>query len=270
MQTASSANLSKSPQGDCIDWLHHEYCKRRSVNDRYSLRSFAKTLSLSPGLLSGILSRKRPLSQKLGLRIAARLDYGPELRKEFLQRIQKNNIETLKAALPTAAERNFVAIADDSFDLISEWYHNAILSLIETASFQSDPHWIAAKLGISIIEARDAIARLIRVGLVEDHNGVLAGSRHTTTTHNVPSEAIRKSHRQHMQMAAESLDLVDVSERDITCITMSTDASKIAGAKEMIRHFRRELATYLEDGTCHEVYCLNVQLFPLTKTGVQL
>ena len=234
----------------------------------YSLRAFARSLNLSPGLLSDILARKRPLTLKTGLRIATRLDCSLELRNEFIHRVQKSRIDTTAVGSGIDRQQSYVPISEDSFDLISEWYHNAILSLMLTSSFKSDPQWIAARLGISTIQARDAIARLIRVGLAIERGGLLTGSSNTTTTTDVPSEAIRKSHRQHMKLAIESLDEVDVSERDVTSISMSTDARKIAVAKEMIKKFRRELAAELESGKCDEVYCLNIQLFPLTKKGV--
>ncbi len=269
MQTLFQSTQRKSfPKGDGVDWLHKEYCDRKKLNGMYSMRAFARALKLSPGLLSDILSRKRTLSPLIGQRIATRLEYSMERRQEFLHRIQKVKIEKINRSLPTFQDQSFVSISEDSFEVVSDWYHNGILSLMETQTFRNDLKWIAARLGISTIEARDAIGRLIRVGLALEQNGLLMGSPKTTTTHNISSEAIRKSHRQHMNLAAASLDTVDVSERDITSISMAADVSKIPLAKEMIKKFRRDLANELEVGTCSEVYCLNIQLFPLTKKEV--
>jgi uncharacterized protein (TIGR02147 family) len=86
------------------------------------------------------------------------------------------------------------------------------------------------------------------------------------TSHDVASAALRKSHKQTLEQAIEALDNVELSQRDITSITMAIDVKKIPLAKEMIRKFRRELAAALETDKRTEVYNLNVQLVPVSKT----
>jgi transcriptional regulator with XRE-family HTH domain len=52
------------------DYLVGIFNERKDKNPRYSLRAFARSLGVSSGQLSEILSSKRPLSHKLGRRIA--------------------------------------------------------------------------------------------------------------------------------------------------------------------------------------------------------
>ncbi|HEY8269264.1 MAG TPA: hypothetical protein VIG33_00125 [Pseudobdellovibrionaceae bacterium] len=55
------------------DYLISIFNERKEKNPRYSLRAFARSLGVSSGQLSEILSEKRPLSHKLARRISVAL-----------------------------------------------------------------------------------------------------------------------------------------------------------------------------------------------------
>jgi len=55
------------------DYLISIFNERKDKNPRYSLRAFARSLGVSSGQLSEILSGKRPLSHKLARRISIAL-----------------------------------------------------------------------------------------------------------------------------------------------------------------------------------------------------
>ena len=55
------------------EFLMTTFNERKDKNPRYSLRAFARSLGVSSGQLSEILSGKRPLSHKLARRIAIAL-----------------------------------------------------------------------------------------------------------------------------------------------------------------------------------------------------
>lgn len=55
------------------DYLIFIFNERKEKNPRYSLRAFARSLGVSSGQLSEILSGKRPLSHKLARRISIAL-----------------------------------------------------------------------------------------------------------------------------------------------------------------------------------------------------
>lgn len=251
-----------------VDWLRFEYFRRKSRNRSYSLRAFARQLHVPPGPLSEILSQKRPLTAKVARRIAESLAYGPEETEEALKLVDggighSNNEESkAKGPLPDLISRRIEA---DTFSLISDWYHYAILSLVETDDFRNDLSWIARRLCISSLEARAAMERLFRLGLIQKTANSLAATQGWTTTHNIPSAAIRKFHRQSLEQSMEALESVPVEERDVTSITMAIDVSKREVAKKEIRRFRRRMARLLEEGNKTEVYQLNIQLIPLSR-----
>ena len=233
-----------------VEFLKNEFCRRKARNPRYSMRAFAAMLEIPSGRLSEIFSGKRPMTPRLLSKISKKLALPPAMTAEDL-----------------ASQDPWYQLESDQFEMISVWYHFAILSLLETADFRNDPKWIAARLRISAVEVEAALSRLQRLRLIEQKGARLVLSRHRiTTSHDVPSGALRSSHRQSLEQAIESLETVAVELRDITSMTMAIDVSKLPEAKAMLRKFRRRLARLLESGNRTQVYNLNIQLIPVTRT----
>jgi uncharacterized protein (TIGR02147 family) len=69
-----------------------------------------------------------------------------------------------------------------------------------------------------------------------------------------------------MNRAAEAMDEIPASERDISSLTMCLGPDGLARLKERIQRFRRELLelSTLEDAP-RQVVQVNFQLFPLTR-----
>jgi uncharacterized protein (TIGR02147 family) len=246
---------------DPVEWLRWEYSQRRGRNSSYSLRAFARHLSLSSGALSEIFVKKRPLTVKQGDKIAARLGYSPNERLVFLGAIRALHAPEVVPVI----DKPFTEVTEQAFRIVSDWYHYAIRELVETVGFKSDPRWIAERLGISVTEVKGALTRLEKTGLIEKNNLSWKTSQSVTTHHDVPSHAQRHFHRQSLDRVKSALDEVPLELRDITAITMAIDVSKLNTAKEEIKKFRRRLSQILEQGRKTEVYQLNIQLIPLTR-----
>lgn len=254
--------------------LQEEFNRRKARNRHYSLRAFARALDLPPGRLSEILSDKRPMTLELGEKISASLGFSPEIRKHFLEKVRQTRrersswkkIEQGSAEAPDPAQSDFEQLSEDSFQVLADWYHFAIFVLIETDDFDPSLLWIAKRLDISTIEARSAIERLDRIGLIEEKRGSWVTTRkNLTTSHEVSSSALKHSHRQDLERAISSLEEVPIELRDITSVTMAIDPARLPEAKKMIAAFRRKLCRYLESGKKKEVYNLNVQLVPISQ-----
>jgi DNA-binding Lrp family transcriptional regulator len=261
IDTKQFENLADRP----IEWLRAEYILRRGRNPSYSLRSFAKNLDLPASRLSEVLSGKRRLTAAMGLKISDRLLLVPELRDRLINGIKATR-SPRKPPLKNSPSQEYKSLSDDVFIVIADWYHFAILSLMETKGFNRETRWIAQRLGISTIEVTDALERLARLGLTKEIAGKLTPSHHNiTTTHDVPSAALKKGHKQQIELALAALLEIPLDKRDITSITMPVDPKKLPMAKDLIREFRRQMSQLLENGDCSEVYSLNIQLIPLSK-----
>lgn len=252
---------------DAIGWLEAEFNRRRQKNPRYSLRTFAERLDIPSGRLSELFSRRRRLTKALGDRVATKLALSPDERKLFCDLIANSKSKAVEETSKAAPAATVTALQADQFSMIADWYHFAILSLLETDDFQDDVKWIARRLGISTVEARAAITRLERLGVIERTDGKLALTQgQLTTTHDIESAALQRSHRQSLEQAIECIDATPIDLRDITSITMAIDVRRIKDAKPIIAKFRRDLSRFLETGSKkQEVYNLNIQLVPVTK-----
>jgi uncharacterized protein (TIGR02147 family) len=245
-------------------YLQSELTRRCKQNPRYSLRAFAALLKMDPSSVSQILSGKRNASRKVIEHIAARLNLHPEQTKVFIAKSKKNKEGFV---LNDEATENFSLISQDSFSFISEWYHYAILELINVENFQPQPGWIARSLGITALEAQAAIERMLRLGLIYKEEGRLVRTTKFVTNFSPgeTSSALKELQRQILTMALTAIENVPQEEKDITSITMAIDISKLPEAKKLIAQFRRKLCAFLEDGTQTRVYNLGLQLYPVSK-----
>lgn len=167
--------------------LQDEFSRRCRINPRYSVRAFARQLDLDSSTLSQILSGKRNLSGKQIKKLSEKSGIRPPA---------------------TADVPDFDLLALDSFSVISDWYHYAILDLTCLKSFKNNPKWIAAKLSISEPEARQAVERLIRLGMLKTAGGKLVKAKrfYTNYSEGVTSAAHREYQRQVIKKALEAID----------------------------------------------------------------
>jgi transcriptional regulator with XRE-family HTH domain len=238
--------------------LRDELLRRKQANPSYSLRAFSRQLNMSPAQLSQIISGKRPLSAKKAYRIAESLNFSPT-EKSLL-------VESTIPIGASSGDQEPIEIRDEEFQLVSDWYHFAILSLTELPHHKADPRWIARQLGVTPQEAADALARLVRLKIVEVKKGKMTQiMKPIRTTTDVSSSAIRRYHLQNLENSKEKLGTVPVEKREYSAITMAVSTKNLPKAKRLITEFKRKLADIMENGSKDAVYTLAVQLFPVSK-----
>ena len=142
--------------------LQKELKQRCKSNAQYSMRAFAKSLALDPSRLSKILSGTRPVNNELIEILGKQLNFS------------RAEIEACKKINLTRTERKklrenneFKQLSLDTFEIISEWQHYAILELMKLNEFQPNARWISQKLTIPTQEVEEAVERLQRVGLLK-------------------------------------------------------------------------------------------------------
>jgi len=260
--------LPQTSSGEAIElktWLQQKYTERCKRNPMYSLRAFARSLDLHSASVSQLLSGKRRASPKLIRRLCEKLGAHP-LEKEallkFSERPWHRTVET--QALRQSSYRQLTL---DVFEVVSEWYHAAIMDLTFVEGFESSPAWIAKSLGITAMEARAAIDRLMRLNLLTGENGRLQKTEAFLTNYEegITAPALKNFQRQILEKALAAIDSVPQEEKDITSMTMSIDVEKLSQAKKLIKKFRRDLCAFLETGKRTRVYNLGIQLYPVSK-----
>lgn len=249
--------FNKSKIASAEDLLRFTLSERCAKNPQYSIRAFAKSSGISHTVLSLVLSGKRKLSKAATQKLADYLELNPR------ERIN------LTKSTKTYSDADFQDLSLDTFEIISDWYHYAILSLLQLPDAKFEAKWIASKLGIKVLSAKLAIERLQKVGLVEETSpGVWKQSGKPIKIDNKTSTAAtKKFHKQLLARASESIDKDSVDIRDFSSITFVLDPSQIDYAKNRLRDFRRQLMNELEAiGQPSAVYNMTIQLYPVTQT----
>jgi uncharacterized protein (TIGR02147 family) len=246
-------------------YLKDELRRRVRLNPRYSLRSFARNLKLSPGALSEILRGQRNLSVKSVAQVARAIGLNAAEAKHLLHLAQLAKDSELKELETQTKARDEVALSEELFSLISEWYHFAILNLLECEDFEWNSAWISRRLGISRIQTQMAMELLLKMGLVERKNGRYAGKSSTVLTNSeIPSGAIRSYHRQILEKAILALEGQTIAERDISGSGFAFDPAHLPAVKKEISEFQDKLVAKYRRGNKTEVYFLEMALFKLT------
>ncbi len=236
--------------------LKTEFETRRERNPNLSLRAFARWLGVSPAQISQVLSGKRRLTPKLASKLAKRLNLSPLEKLEF---VRHTNLDFIEPASSVSA-----TLSEERFQMIAEWYHMAILSLTKVKGAKADPRWVAQRLGISVTEAQSAMERLCKLGLLQLKPFMQIGQPLLVTSE-VPSQAIRRHHKQLINLAIECIDTEPIQRRQVQSVTFATDAKHIAMAQKQIDRFLEQMNELMESPSPTDVYTLNLQLAPLTK-----
>ena len=236
--------------------LNSELRRRMSQNDRYSLRAYARDLEVDPSDLSKILNGKRGLGAKLTRHFAKKLG--------FSEKAFKTDVD------PEVPDYQQLSI--DSFEVISDWCHYAILELTKLDNFKVTASNVADQLNLAEPDMELALARLIRLGFLEQKDGELVDGTEghcTTVHHNFTAPAFKNLQRGILKGAQNALDEIPFEKRDQSSITIATSEEKLAQAKVMIKNFRRRLSKFLEQTETRDtIYNLSISLYPLNhKSG---
>lgn len=264
------------------DVIRVEYSRRRQRNPSYSLRAFARDLKFTYSRLNEVLNAKRGISSEAAERLAKGLGLSPIETRTFVRQVEASHARsaTARKSARLELEKDSMTAPDkfiqlDVFEVICNWYHYAILELTQVRGFKSDITWISKRLGISRIEASDAIERLLRIGLlVQDRQGRWSPSQNFTfSTEGVPSQGIKRHHEQILEKAKDAIHLQDLETRDLSSVTFAIRSDLVPLAKQKIQTFRRELMRELETESQKEgpdaVYCLATHFFRLDQTSLK-
>jgi uncharacterized protein (TIGR02147 family) len=268
-----------------IELLRTVYLSRKKTNARYSISAFARDLGLSISFLSRLLRGERSLTVNQAIQIGTLLGLSSEqidqslsllvaqakgnskISKKFISAIQKKDSRVRNRS------ESLTYFEVERFKAISEWYHLGILNLTVTKNFDPRPSVIAKRLGISTIEATDAIHRLLQLGLLEKKPGTLKRTSESLYIKTRQSEqAVRKFTVQTMKRAEALLENSSPESFQQRCMPGSTlpiDSKKLPLLKERLLKFQLEFAELAKSDQCDEVYQFNLQLFPLSQTMIE-
>ncbi|WP_413581211.1 TIGR02147 family protein [Bdellovibrio sp. HCB288] len=244
--------------------LQESLAERCARNPNYSLRSFAKMLDVSPSALSAIINGKRPLTHKMKERLGLKL--GLEI--SDLQKLKSKPHGNSKKRNDSSQDI-FHPIAADTFSIISEPHHYALMELMKTENFHWNTKWIAKRLQVTVSEINMAIERLLRVGLLDrNEDGDLFDTTQGFSSdirEGLSTIAQRRFQERSLEKAIQAVQTVPAEIRDNTSMTMAINTKDLAAAKAYIKEFRRRFCSDLEaNPVVDEVYQLTISFIPLS------
>ena len=259
------------------EFLRKEFERRIRRNERFSVRAWAKQLGLKHhALLTLVLKNERSLNPPLSFQIRDGLKLKNKEARYFDILVMYENAKSkeekalyeniLESLLP---DQRFRLLEVDTFRMISDWYHLAIVEMTNLENFKNDPVWISNRLGHTVTPAQvtEDVDRLIRLKLLkkEKDKSLKRTASEFLTTKDIPSEAIRSYHTQIMNLALKALEEDAVTEKGFESYTMSVDVANIPKAKLLMQEFQKKMSRLLEKQSGQEVYQFNMQLFRLTR-----
>lgn len=250
------------PTLDFRDFLRQNLDEKIEKNKSYSLRSYSKKLGIAPGMLSKLMRKQIPLTDKILNKLIPVFE---ELSADEIKQYRAS-AKTLKKHLKQIK----ISTLDQSYlDSISEWHTIAVLEIVGL-----QPTWsieqISDRLKISKKEAENDIQILLAAQLIKEN---IKGQYVQTNTHRstLPIGKIKKSlSKRQTQVLEKSIDSIlhdDPQLRDHASITIAIDPALLPMAAQKMREYRRELATWLDQNSENktQIYEITTGIFPLTK-----
>ncbi|MBC7714668.1 MAG: TIGR02147 family protein [Rhizobacter sp.] len=259
---------------DYVVELKRQFEIRNLKNKNYSLRAYARDLEILPSRLSDIINYKKGLSADAARKIATNLGFSENEIEVFIlsakalharsDKDKKEAVTSLKKKLKSMKIVQKIDYAE--FELANNWYHLAILELIELRDCDHSIEWFAEKLSLNKSVIKSALLRLQKINWITFKNGKYKASYdQSETTYDISSLSIKKFHEEILKKAEHALYFDHVNEREFLNMTLAFTQSQMTEAKEFIRQFQKDFADkfYTENSVKDSVCQLSIQLFRL-------
>jgi uncharacterized protein (TIGR02147 family) len=248
--------------------LSDQFQLRRRVNPRYSLRAFARDISISPSRLSEVISGKGELSREKAEIITRKLCLPPIVAADFMDLIEAAvaPLESARLAalkrLETRKSRSVRRRFEESqFDLIADPKYLVVWTFMSLPNYTGCPEFIAEHLKIDLFDVFEALRRLEALGLVRYDKGFWSFVKgQFTTGDRAPSAIVRAYHESLSQLGRLSINQQSLTERHLDSLVIPFDSSRLGEVKQRIADFTQSLIDDFGTGV-DSVYGMSLQFF---------
>jgi uncharacterized protein (TIGR02147 family) len=280
LSTSQLKQIAKSvlatDHSDPRSFLQAVYQALKGHDPQYSYQIFSQDLGLGSANAHGMISGKRPLTEKSAQRISAQLGLTGVQKKYFLAMVHEHRAKSRSAresaftsrlelksrVLPSELDRAQLAFFE-------HWYHAAILEMLRLPECEGRVDWIYEHLSPSIpkqkIEESLDLLKSLSYVAVQEETGKLVPTDATITSGNeVLGLALQSYHRQMLGLSVDALDQLPREKRDISATTFTVSKRLAEQFKDEVIALRKRFLRLSAEETNHEeVYQLNIQLFSL-------
>jgi uncharacterized protein (TIGR02147 family) len=259
-------------------YIRDTYLAKKANDKNFSYRNIARMAGFkSSSFLKLVMDGKSNLSPESIEKVSKVFKHNKAEAQYFRLLVLLNQSTTAEdrrrystEILKLRAYRRVHPLDDALHRYISRWYFIVIKEMVALPGFREDPEWIAEELGGQITphEAKRAIDEMLEIGIIgRDDEGKLYQIKSFLMTPNeVVAGAAAEYHREMAKKAAESIDRVPRSERELSALTIGVSRESALKIKEMVQEFREKIMEVCTQDSCPDsVYQVNLHLFPLVR-----
>lgn len=141
-------------QTQFTEQIQNIFKDHKAKNSRYSMRSFAKKVGVSPGALSEIMQGKRKVTtERAEMILGLALGDGPELL-------------AAKARMGWSVKLDRQLIQDHQMSFLIDWISHAVMGFFEIDDPKVTAQWISEKLDVPLEQIEERIERFIDQGFL--------------------------------------------------------------------------------------------------------
>jgi len=256
-----------------------DFYDEKKRTSAFSWREFASRAGYtSPVFLKLVCEGKNGLPQKKIPIVGAAMDLaGYEL--DYFKNLvifnqgrrdadRKNAYEKMKAI---AADHQVKTLSNDLYDYFSSWINPIVRELAPI--MPGATHTEIAKRFIpevTVSQIEKSLEFLVGAGLLRRKPGgtySMVEKSISSGNMDISSLAIRNFHKEMGNLALDSIENVPVDQRNFSSLTLGLTRSAYEEIlKELSEFRRRAVAIATKSSDTEEVYQMNFQLFPLTRT----
>lgn len=247
---------------DFIEFLNEVLRMRKHQNRKYTITQMGEEMGVDQSTMSRILLRKRPVSIKNFERMVSVFD----LSQHRIDLFRKSILRT------SYFKESFVPISVEEFEKVSDWYHLAILSMVDLKSFRSDVNYISHELQIDrnlVINAIDNLVSARLLQITEEGKFVTLGNEEYFSKSDKGLRLIEKRTRQIFDHSMDKLlESKNNGETLVRYMVIPVSSSDVEKYKSMIKDtFTKiyEHSSKSSNSSKDQVYGMTTQLFPFTE-----
>jgi len=263
-------------------WLSDTFKARKAIHSWYSYGVLAQRAGFQArDFLLRVMRGERRLSMESAERLAKALDLPRKEKTYFLALVEYNQAKKdserelawgkVQHALARFRDASAPRLLTDIHrEILSEWHHLAIRSLLEMQPDTGD--WEALGKKLHPVRTAAVVRRSVKLlqngGLVDKGEDGLWRSteKSIATPPEVGNPAVRQFHRECLDLAAASLEGVPTDRRNITGLTLGVSARTYRLLCDRLIEVREELARLADaDDDADRVYQLTLSLFPMSE-----
>lgn len=247
--------MQKIGKHPIVNVLNREYLSRSERNSRYSMRAFARSLSIDPSLLLRVMRGERSPSENVINLVSDQLDLAPDTVARLHARSKESKVKQKKLGKP-------------QFKPIAKWYFFAILDLFLLPDFKSNENWMAKKLGLPVTIINASLPILEEAGHIfkEEDQWVLNTASSTWVDYNKTNYERKSFQKQILSQGIKAIDEVEFDLRESASLSLPANSNLLPIIKSKIQLFKDDIRKLIEaEGNYDEVYQLYIGYFPLTR-----